>query len=197
MKTNIVHLILCLLSTACIATAAEPQSLFDGKTLKGWHTNPERGCWSVKDGCIVGEEDAEKLGSYLETDKEYKDFTFECEARWNDVADSGFMFRKEQRIHVNIGMSPSMKRDMTASLYLIKAGGYVAEAKVATLLKPREWNKFKIELQGKKLTVWFNGEKVIEHEQGKFMEAGPIGLQCHKETPGLKIEFRNLRVMEQ
>jgi hypothetical protein len=189
-------LIALILLTTATAFAGDWQTLFDGKTLDGWKTNPERGCWTVKDGLLTGMEDAEKLGSYLETVKEYKDFTFECEARWNDVADSGFMFRKEQRIHVNIGMSPSMKRDMTASLYLIKAGGYVAEAKVATLLKPGDWNKFKVELQGKKLTVWFNGEKVVEYEQDKFLEAGPIGLQCHKETPGMKVEFRHLRVME-
>jgi hypothetical protein len=43
-------------------------------------------------------EDAEKPDSYLETVEECKDFTFECKARWNDVADSGFMFRKEQRM---------------------------------------------------------------------------------------------------
>ncbi len=103
-------LTLALLLAAAHAIAADWQTLFDGKTLEGWRTNSERGCWSVKDGCIVGEEDAEKLGSYLETAKEYKDFVFECEAKWNDVADSGFMFRGEQRIHVNIGMSPSVKR---------------------------------------------------------------------------------------
>ena len=80
-------------------------------------------------------------------------------------------------------MSPAMKRDMTASLYLIKAGGYVAEAKVAALIKPRDWNKFRIELRGKKITVWFNGEKVIEHEQNKFIEAGPIGLQATRKRP--------------
>ena len=67
---------------------------------------------------------------------------------------------------------------------------------MAALIKPGDWNKFRIELRGKKITAWFNGEKVIEHEQEKFTEPGPIGLQVHKETPGMKVEYRNLRVME-
>ncbi len=188
--------LLLALGLPAFAHAAEWESLFDGKTLDGWRANPEHGCWSVVNGVLTGMEDAEKLGSNLETVREFKDFVFEVEMKWNAVADSGFLFRKDQRIHVNVGMSPSQKRDMTASLYLIKGGGYVAEAKVAAIMKPDDWNQFRVELNGKKITVFLNGEKVVEHEQEKFLEAGPIGLQVHKETPGLKVEFRNLRVQD-
>lgn len=189
-------LIAILLLNTASAIASDWQPIFDGKILAGWHETTANKCWNVQDGLPTSVEDEAKPGSNLETEKTYKDFILEAEARWNDIADSGFLFRADQRIHVNIGLSPSMKRDMTASLYLIKAGGYVAEAKVTALLKPGGWNKFKIELRGSKITVWLSGEKVMEHEQDKFMDAGPIGLQVHKDTPGMKVEYQNLRVME-
>ena len=65
---------------------AEPEdrsiSLFDGHTLKGWHTNPEPighgtgGRWSVEDGAIVGEQDPPGSGNggILLTDRKFSDF---------------------------------------------------------------------------------------------------------------------------
>lgn len=47
----------------------------------------------------------------------------------------------------------------------------------------------------KLLGLAFNDEKIVEHEQSQFIEAGPIGLQGHNDTPGMRIEYRNLRVM--
>ena len=57
-------------------------SLFDGKTLKGWHKNPKRighgtgGSWYVKDGAIVGEQDPPGSGNggILLTDQKFGDF---------------------------------------------------------------------------------------------------------------------------
>ncbi|MCH2113807.1 MAG: DUF1080 domain-containing protein [Pirellulales bacterium] len=57
-------------------------SLFDGKTLKGWHKNPEHighgtgGRWYVEDGAIVGEQDPPGSGNggILLTDAKFGDF---------------------------------------------------------------------------------------------------------------------------
>ena len=57
-------------------------SLFDGKSLTGWHTNPEPighgtgGRWSVEDGAIVGEQDPPGSGNggILLTDRKFGDF---------------------------------------------------------------------------------------------------------------------------
>src|SRR5215467_7925445 len=62
--------------------AAEWQSLFDGKSLKGWHKNPERighgtgGQWTVEDGAITGQQDPPGSGNggILLTDKKFSDF---------------------------------------------------------------------------------------------------------------------------
>ena len=56
--------------------------LFDGKTLKGWHTNPERighgtgGIWRAEEGAITGEQDPPGSGNggILLTDKKFGNF---------------------------------------------------------------------------------------------------------------------------
>ena len=57
-------------------------SLFDGKTLEGWHKNPRRirhgsgGRWAVEDGTITGEQDPPGSGNggILLTDQKFRDF---------------------------------------------------------------------------------------------------------------------------
>ena len=56
--------------------------LFDGKTLDGWHKNPDRighgtgGQWTFEDGAITGQQDPPGSGNggILLTDKKYGDF---------------------------------------------------------------------------------------------------------------------------
>src|SRR2546427_143061 len=52
--------------------AADPEGyiqLFDGKSLSGWHKNPQKighgtgGSWKVEDGAIVGEQDPPGSGN--------------------------------------------------------------------------------------------------------------------------------------
>ena len=57
-------------------------NLFDGKSLAGWHKNPERighgtgGHWQVEDGAITGEQDPPGSGNggVLLTDEKFGDF---------------------------------------------------------------------------------------------------------------------------
>lgn len=57
-------------------------SIFDGKSLQGWHKNPERighgtgGQWTVEDGAITGQQDPPGSGNggILLTDEKFGDF---------------------------------------------------------------------------------------------------------------------------
>jgi len=79
--------------------------LFDGKTLAGWHKNPEKighgtgGKWEVKDGAIVGEQDPPNSGNggVLLTDRKFKDFELllEMNPDWN--IDSGLFLRSNDK----------------------------------------------------------------------------------------------------
>ncbi|HEV3022436.1 MAG TPA: DUF1080 domain-containing protein [Pirellulales bacterium] len=67
-------------------------ALFDGKTLEGWHTNPEKighgtgGHWAVDDGAITGEQDPPGSGNggILLTDRKFADFelTIDMKPDW-------------------------------------------------------------------------------------------------------------------
>ena len=103
-------------------TAALP-AIFNGRDLEGWKA-PAEPYWTAVDGVLVGRNDAEKKGSMLYTARDYGDVIFEAEVRWTGEIDSGFMLRRPE-VQVQIGVSRSLKRDMTCSFYV---GGYPEEA---------------------------------------------------------------------
>ena len=69
--------------------ANKSQSLFDGKSLKGWHKPPKRiahgtgGHWIVENGILVGEQDPPGSGNggLLLTDQKFGDFELQIEMR--------------------------------------------------------------------------------------------------------------------
>src|SRR5688572_8498909 len=73
--------------TAPASRAADTgfESIFDGKTLKGWHvssktghsrasTNMTGGKWVVENGAIVGSQDIPGNGGIVMTDEQFGDF---------------------------------------------------------------------------------------------------------------------------
>ena len=180
-----------LLFTAFMLNAAEPVVLLDGKSLEGWKTTGADDCWQVKDAVIVGKSNEKKQGSVLWTKEVFTDFVLEAEFRFSGQIDSGFFLRNESE-QIQLGVSRSLKRDMTCSPYIGKKGIYPVEAVgVDALLKTGEWNKIKIEVKGKKYIVTLNGKQVLDYTTDEALEKGPVGLQLH---PGvdMEISFRNL-----
>lgn len=94
------------------AFAAEPAAdadgyipLFDGKSLAGWHKNPEKighgtgGKWEVKDGAITGEQDPPNSGNggILLTDRQFGDFELMLEMNPDWSIDSGLFLRSNDK----------------------------------------------------------------------------------------------------
>ena len=166
--------------------------IFNGRDLTGW-TPPAESHWKVVDGILVGENDADKKGSMLYTEKAYGDVILEGEVRWEGEIDSGFMVRKPE-LQLQIGVSRSLKRDMTCSFYV---GNYPEEAqakRAGEFLKPGDWNRIRIRAQGDTFTVWLNGEPVSQYTSPKYADPAPIGLQIHAGLT-MKVEFRDLRAL--
>ena len=114
MKTRFARMIgRCLLLTmAALALtipvhAADDEylSLFDGKTLNGWHKNPERighgtgGRWTVEDGAITGEQDPPGSGNggILLTDKKFANFELLIDLKPDWGICSGLFVRSNDR----------------------------------------------------------------------------------------------------
>jgi hypothetical protein len=179
---------------AALSLQAAPEPIFNGKDLTGWRVQ-DGDYWTVKDGILVGESDQEKKNSILWTEKEYTDFVVSAEFRFNGVVDSGFFLRKVNE-QIQIGISGSLKRDMTGSPYIGSKGKYPVEAEgVAELLKEGEWNRMKITAKGSVYTVELNGKQVLEYDSETAAEKGPVGLQVHSGML-MKIEFRDVQLEE-
>lgn len=87
-------------SSACAQADGGFVSLFDGKTLDGWHvsaqtghsrtTNHESGGrWFVEDGAIIGSQDVPGNGGIIITDDQYGDFEVVLEMKNDFGLDSG------------------------------------------------------------------------------------------------------------
>ncbi|QTN33105.1 DUF1080 domain-containing protein [Akkermansiaceae bacterium] len=183
--------IACLLAATLISHAA-PEAIFDGKSLDGWKIKGSE-VWAAKDGILTGTSNEKKQGSILWTEKEYGDFVFQCEFKFEGRIDSGVFLRHETD-QIQIGISGSLKRDMTASPYISKIGKYPVEAKgVAELLKEGEWNTMEITVKGNAYGVVLNGKHVMDYTSDTAKDKGPIGLQVHAGVK-MAIDFRNITV---
>ena len=181
------------------AWAAEPklEPIFNGKDLTGWQSTDMQSFWRVENGVLVGESIGTLKENYLRTEKSYGDFVLEFDVRWTGEIDSGIDFRKPN-IQLQLGVSRSLKRDMTGSFYVGKPGyPEVGQAKTAAqLMHPEgQWNTFRLEAKGTTFTVWINGQKAGQYTDEKFAGAAPIGLQIHGGLK-MKVEYRNLRLAE-
>lgn len=83
-------------------------SIFDGKSLAGWHPsaqsghsraskNKSAGRWVVEDGAIIGSQDIPGNGGIIITDKPYGDFEVVLEMNNDFVPDSGLFLRSTER----------------------------------------------------------------------------------------------------
>lgn len=175
--------------------AVELPLAFNGNDLEGWLVPADNSWWRVKEGVLSAESNVQKTGSILWTEQEYGNFILEMEFQFvSGTVDSG-IFIRDEREQIQIGISGSLKRDMTASPY-IAGKGYPVEAKgVEKLLAPQEWNALTVVAKGDRYLVWLNGELVLNYESDTAAPRGPIGLQLHPNTE-MKIVFRGIRIAQ-
>ena len=195
---NLFKILPFLLLTLFITSAsAASTSLFNGKDLAGWKIpsgNEKVGWYQAKQGILELRSGPKKKGSVLWTKKNYKDFEVDLEFRFVDgTIDSGIHLRNSEQIQ--IGISGSLKRDMTCSPYIPGKGYPVEASDVAKLLNAKDWNKVKIRAVGPKYTTWLQGKEVMNYESGSAKDEGPIGIQLHGNR-NMKIDFRNLTIKE-
>lgn len=192
------RILICTVAFAALSSALVAQEkfepLFNGKDLSGWKA-PEKNVWYlVQDGILQLRSSEDKKGSVLWTEKEYENFVMELEFKFiSGTIDSGVHVKSDDQIQ--IGISGSLKRDMTASPY-IPGKGYPVEAEgVKELLKMEDWNQMRIEVRGTEYAVSLNGKKVMTYKSESGKAKGPIGLQLHGDRD-MAIDYRNLKVGE-
>lgn len=182
--------ILLLIETALLMLGAllNPQkpgewtSLFDGKTIKGWHSYHKDGVvgWYVEDGAMT----PDGTGGDLVTDKEYENFELEFEFKIPKGSNSGVIYKviDSPDINTTYMSGPEFQviddrgyewKDKDGKLVkldnkqLSGANYDVIEPADLTLAKPAgEWNKGRILVNNNHVEHWLNGKKVVDYEYG-------------------------------
>lgn len=174
------------------------QPLFDGKTLKGWHTLPG-GNWKVENGMIVGtSEKSDPRHGLLVTDKIYNDFELRIKylaAKGN----SGLYFRvKEVGGPYGVeGMQAEIDQGQGAGgLYETSGRGWVVQpdsANVKKWYKPGQWNTMTVLAKGPSIVVHVNGYKTAEFYDDSGRPNGRIALQLHGDQDML-VSFKDIEI---
>ena len=186
-----------LTSSSALVAGPKLKPIFNGKDLSGWQVpdgNNEAGWYKALDGVLKIQSGPQKKGSILWSKKKYRNFVMEFDFRFGEgIVDSGVHVRTQDQIQ--IGISGSLKRDMTCSPY-IPGKGYPVEAKnIKKLLKAKDWNTMLIQAIGKEYTVWLQGEKVMTYKSDSAIDEGPIGIQLHGGR-NMAIDYRKLKLAE-
>lgn len=188
-----------LLTLAMLAACDSSVSLFDGKSMEGWTCDPveQDGDWKAVDGVLLGENPSEKA-SIIWTTTTFRDFEVECEyICLSDDYDTGLFIRGLTH-QVQIGISRSLQKDMTACIYAPQdeLGSYPGQTdKVTEIHRPGEWNHLKVIATGKRIQTFLNGEPMVDYTGKVLVDEGPIGLQLHGGVH-MAVKFRNIRVRE-
>ena len=190
-------------------------ALFNGKDLTGWKglvgnpvtrakMTPEelakaqeqadkdmRAHWSVQDGVLV----FDGKGSNLCTAKDYGDFELLVDWKILPHGDSGIYLRGSPQVQI---WDPADHPEGSGGLY----NNRIHPSKPSKCAdKPvGEWNRFRIRMVGERVSVWLNGELVVDNvvmenywERDKpIYPTGSIELQNHGNT----LYFKNIFIRE-
>lgn len=179
---------LLLLGAAALGAAADWRSLFDGKTMKGWRLmavhGGRGGIWTVEDGALVANQDADHKGGLLGTEAKFSDFEIEIEFKADYPVDTGLFLRTRDD-----GMGYQVTIDnrdggFIGSLYAPAAGEFLVQHKEwASAFRKGEWNKLRARITGQPahVTAWLNDVQTFDYQdtRERYPREGYIGLQVH------------------
>jgi len=198
--------------------AAEPVSLFDGKTLEGWTRYGGKHEYSVRDGMIVGKVVEGEGSSYLCTDRQFGDFELLFEVKYlvgsvNSGCQIRSLIRKEDgeknfmkkgaiygpQVEINL-----RKGNDSGNIYGQGLGTDFLKPKKKNIksFRPADWNTVRVVAKGPRIQTWINGEAVadvVNEDVYKTNPRGMIGLQIHKVKKGTgpyELAWRNIRIRE-
>lgn len=174
------------------------QLLFDGKTLKGWHTLPG-GNWKVEKGVIVGTSvKSDPRHGLLVTDKQFKDF--EISIQYLAVTGNSGLYFRVKEVGGPYGVE-GLQAEISplggaGGLYETSGRGWVVEpdsADVRKWYKPGQWNTMTVSAHGGSVVVHVNGFKTAELKNDPGRTEGHIALQLHGEQDML-VSFKDIKI---
>ncbi len=153
----------------------KPLTLFDGKSLAGWHASDSTGAktWVVENGAIV----SLGRGPELVTDRKFDDFKLRIEFKTAKGSNSGIYLRGRYEVQVENDPVPEAAAD--------RALGGVYGFLAPSTPPPRaadEWQVYDITLIGRRVTIVLDGVTLIEDQEIPGITGG--ALDSHEALPG-------------
>ncbi len=199
-QKTFLSLISCLLSLATVPAARAEEkwtSLWDGKTLQGWHVIG-KGDWKIEEGAIHGTHArTEQSFGHLVTDATFTNFTVRLKYKALK-GNSGLYFRIEEKGGSGVsGFQAEIDpiRD-AGGLYETNGRAWVSQPKpedVKRWYKPGEWNEMTVTARGGDITVTVNGQKTAELKNDPGRAAGKLALQLHG-GQDLDVWFKDIEI---
>ena len=170
------------------------------KTLTEVDAKTGKPNWHVENGELVNGGN----GAYATTEKDYGDFELLLEYKTVPLADSGIYLRGVPQVQIwdstekakfNIGANKG-----SGGLWNNSPGAPGKDPLVLADKPFGQWNSFRIVMVGSRVSVWLNGQSVVQHavmenfyDRKKPIPArGPIQVQTH----GGEIRWKNVFIRE-
>ena len=180
-------------------SAAQAQSIFNGKNLDNWTTHGTEKSY-VEKGELICESGPDKAYGYLSTNKQYKNFILTLEFKQEANGNSGVFFRSSiEGTKINgwqVEVAPINMH--TGGIYESYGREWLIKPKPEDekWLKTGKWNKLKIMVKGDEVTTWLNGHQMVYIKDEKIGQGnGFIALQIH-DGGGIKVKWKNLLIEE-
>ena len=173
------------------------KSIFDGKTLKGWHQVGD-GDWVVEDGAITGKtQKAVKLYGLLVSDEKYQNVRVKFSFK-SIEGNSGFYVRgsieKPDKAHgLQVEVDP---RNFTGGIYESYGRSWVSKPDAKLVEKAYhydQWNQMEILADGGHVVTWLNGIKIAELKNDPVVKAGHLIMQMHSGNK-LMVQFKDIQI---
>lgn len=194
-----------LLAFAIVTLAAiKPQSLFDGKSFKGWEGNMK--IFRIEDGAIVGGSMGAALpnNEFLCTTKRYSDFELRAKFKvTGERVNAGIQFRSERipNNHEVIGYQADIGQNYWGALYDESRRKKVLvspdAAALDKVLKRDDWNEYVIRAEGKRIRLTINGYQTVDYTEADdtIKQTGVICLQIHSGPPS-EARYKDITIEE-
>jgi hypothetical protein len=208
MKRALVRTLILVAATASSPLlAGEIQSLFDGRTLKGWEGETKL-TWRVEEGAIVGGSltKAVPRNEFLATDRTYSDFELTVTFKLlgdRKHANAGIQFRSKRvtNHHEVYGYQADIGQHYWGALYdESRRNRILAPPKPAALekqFKHEAWNTYVIRCEGARIRLWLNGNLTVDYTEAdtRIERTGIIALQIHGGAKA-KVYFKDIAIKE-
>jgi hypothetical protein len=170
----------------------ETIELFNQKDLSGWQplmADVPNG-WEVRDGLLVNA----RPGNNLRTERTFEDFRLVAEFRYPQGSNSGIYLRGRYELQIEDNYGQEAECHKIGGVY-----GFLTPSINAA--KPAgEWQTYEVELVGRTITIYLNGERVVDRQDIPGITGGAI--DSDEGTPGPlylqgdhgPIEFRRVSI---